>query len=194
MKRLLITLCIVAVALISGLASAQTPAVLRPGTHPFWGAFGLGPAIGVDNYTGTQFKLLQEFGYHFSGTAEGPALAFDLQESFGDSVTMIQVGGKFIYDIQPVPDLGLYLGPSILMGLTHWSVSLPPCTDIYPGFCDQFQAPGGNFFNIQIGFEGKLVLGDRGMVFFRPFTLDINANSDTTFVRYDLIFGGGVIF
>ena len=48
---------------------------------------------------------------------------------------------------------------------------------------------------------GKLVLGDRGLVFFRPFQLEIDLmhapepfDEMGTTVRYGLLFGGGAIF
>jgi hypothetical protein len=168
------------------------PSPVRPGTHPMWASFALGPAIDIHEYV-TQFKLIQTFGYHFSGTAEGPAVALDLQESFGGgphgvSVTTIELGPKFVWDFSIVQGLGLYLTPSALLGYAWLGFGCPSdavgCEDI-----------SFSCFDMQLAFEGRLVLADRGLIFFRPFTLDIFVDSDgNTHVRYDLIFGGGAIF
>ena len=57
--------------------------------------------------------------------------------------------------------------------------------------------PGGDGavskFNLQIGFEGKMALAGRGLVFLRPFTLDMGLK-DGTIIHYDVMFGGGVMF
>ncbi len=155
------------------------PPLLRPGTRGMWASLGLGPAAELDKYS-TQFKLTQTFGYHFSGSASGPALALELQESFGKGVLFLEVGPKFVWDIQLIDGIGFYLSPSAMAGFTH-------------------ATNGGSLsgFTLQLGVEGKLVLGDRGMVFFRPICVDILGLSHSGIqvgARWDLIFGGGVTF
>jgi hypothetical protein len=90
---------------------------------------------------------------------------------------MLALGPKAWYDIQISDDLGIYLAPSVMMGLAYVSA----------GSYDSFG------FDMQFGFEAKMLLQDRGMVFFRPITLDI-AVGDSAAVRWDLVFGGGVTF
>jgi len=119
------------------------------------------------------FKRTEEFGYHFSGDSSGPAIAWALQESFGSSYFVFETGPKFEWDIPIVDGIGLYLSPGMLVGFAV--------------------AEGNAGVTIQPSFRGKLILGDRGMVFFQPFLLDIMAGSEVI-VRYDLMFGGGVTF
>jgi hypothetical protein len=156
--------------------AAEIPPVLRSGSHPMWASLSMGGAINLEG-GGSGFKLIETFGIHFTpnfgGPAAGPALALDIQETFGFGSVAIEVGPKFCWDIPIVQGLGLYLSPSLMLGFAHWG--------------------GWNGATIQIGFEGKLILGDRGLVFFRPISFDILAGGNTT-ANYDLIFGGGVIF
>jgi hypothetical protein len=175
-------------ALVSlpAIASAEPPTVLRAGTHPWFASFSLAPALSLSN-SATQVKIGQGFGWHFLGDASGPALAIELQESFGGNVFAFQPGAKFLWDIQIVDDLGLYLTPSAMFGIAYASGS--------DAFGNSASAVG---FDMQFGFEGKLVLGDRGFVFFRPFTLDVGIGASPvgngTAIRYDLLFGGGITF
>jgi hypothetical protein len=191
------------------------PPLVRAGTHPFWASFGFGPAAGIADgeadfeYNGrviardaninapTQIKLVETFGYHFFGNAEGPALALELQESFGDDAFTFQVGPKFLWDFRLVNGLGLYLAPTLLLGYMHVS----PTEDLPAGL-----DVAANGLSIRIGLEVKLILADRALLFFRPINLDINTFDTTisygsssasgwaTILRWDMIFGGGVIF
>ena len=117
MRRAVLTTAALSLLLLSGVANAQ-PALLAPGTHPMWASLALGPAISVKD-SGTQFKLIETFGYHLMGSAAGPAIAFDMQEGFGNSFTSIELGPKFLWDIQPVHNLGLYLAPSLMIGYLY---------------------------------------------------------------------------
>jgi hypothetical protein len=189
MRRAAVAICSLVILAASGTASAQIPPILKPGTHPFWGALSLGPAIGLNHSAGVQFKLIETIGYHFMGAAEGPAIAFDLQEAFGNSYTSIELGPKFVWDIQPLRNLGLYLSPSFMIGYAWAGASCS--TDWWSG--ESCSGTSGSAFDMQIGFEAKLILADRALVFFRPMTIDILIR-DPTFVRWDLMFGGGAIF
>ncbi len=87
--------------LLSSVPAGAIPPVLRAGTHPFFASLYLGPAVGVKDPFGdvgygyykpsiTQFKLIEEIGMHFTGAADGPALAFlSLQESFGNDFNLL---------------------------------------------------------------------------------------------------------
>jgi hypothetical protein len=193
----------VLVVLFAAAASAAPPPVLREGSHPMWAAMTMGPVVAVRDpvFTGfggawspdapTQFGLFQTFGYHFSGRADGPAIAVDLQEGFGDDYVVFAIVPKFVYDIRIVPGLGFYLSP---MGGLGFMTAAPDCPVGWD--CDN-----SNGLTLQLGFEGKLILADRGLVFFRPFHLEIDImhapdpyDEFGTAVRYGLLFGGGVIF
>jgi hypothetical protein len=194
MRRAVLTIAALSLLLLSGVANAQ-PALLAPGTHPMWASMALGPAISVKD-SGTQFKLIETFGYHPMGRAAGPAIALDVQEGFGNHFTSIEVGPKFLWDIQPVHNLGLYLAPSLMLGYLYYTGA--GGGGCYPNFLEGgLYCPGGrpgtSFFDMQFGFEGRLVLADRWLVSFRPFTLDLGIRSDVS-MRYDMMFGGGAIF
>jgi hypothetical protein len=177
--------------------SDAVPSIVRSGTHPGWFAFSFGPAIGLrdSDYSGytveapNQFKLVQTFGYHFMGQSHGPALALDIQESLGDQTTVLQVGPKFVWDIPIVRGLGVYLSPSAMLGYAFVSYERT--------FIVRFEEEEHGL-TMQFAFEAKLVLGDRGLIFFRPITIDIITGEVRdewmTFVRWDLLFGGGVTF
>jgi hypothetical protein len=196
MKRaVLLSTIICGLFAMESMSRAEIPPLLRPGTHPMWASLAMGGGLGVSwssgGYSGgaggaSQFKLIEQFGYHlssnFGGPAAGPAIAIDLQESFGgDTSTVIEILPRFVWDIPIIQNLGLYLSPSLGIG-----------------YARIFGGDGVNAATIQLDFEGKLILGDRGFVFFRPFGLDIMASSvngnSYTLVRWDLMFGGGVIF
>jgi hypothetical protein len=116
MRRAVLTTAALSLLLLSGVANAQ-PALLAPGTHPMWASLALGPAISVKD-SGTQFKLIETFGNHLMGSAAGPAIAFDMQEALGNKFS-IELGPKFLWDIQPVHNLGLYLAPSFMIGYQY---------------------------------------------------------------------------
>lgn len=159
-----------------GAAPPTTGELTRPSTHPAFAVFGFGPAIGISN-TITQFKLTQAVGYHLDGTSSGLAAALELQESLGSGVFVLEVGPKLSYDIHIADTLPLYLSPSAMLGF---------------GFASGGGQSAGAF-DMQYGIELRMVLSDRGLVFFRPFTIDISIG-DGTAVRYDLMFGGGATF
>jgi hypothetical protein len=186
MKKTLITLASLAVLLGSGVAKAEIPPILRSGTHPMWASLGMGGAINVKD-SGSQFKLTQDFGYHFSGNAAGPAIAIILQEGFGNGFIVFEIGPRFVWDIPVVQNLGFYLSPSLTAGYAYAGTSAD---------CGPYANCGGgaSAFNLGIAFAGKLILADRGMVFFQPFGIDMGIRGEGVSVRYDLIFGGGVIF
>jgi hypothetical protein len=184
---LLSTVLFSMIALGSVARADNIPTVLRPGTHPWYGGLGLGGAIGVHN-SGSRFKLIEFIGYHLDGNASGPALGFDIQESFGSGTTL-ELGPKFLWDIPIIRNLGLYLTPSAMIGYGYEDVGCPDNFNTFVNGCHG----GGSFFDMQFGFEGKLMLADRAFVFFRPLTLDFGINSGFAF-RWDIMSGGGVTF
>jgi hypothetical protein len=190
MKRAITTLAGLAVILGSAVGYAEIPPILRPGTRPMWASLGMGGAINVKD-SGSQFKLTQDFGYHFTssfgGPSAGPAIAIVLQEGFGNNFISFEIGPRFVWDIPVVQNLGLYLSPSLTLGYAYagTSVDCGPYVDC---------GGGASAFNLGLAFAAKLILADRGMVFFQPFGIDMGIRGEGVSVRYDLIFGGGVIF
>lgn len=166
--------------------------VLRPSSHATFAGFGIGPSFGLTgcNEAGcssagnvSQLKLAQEIGYHVSGHGEGFAIGASMEEAFGDNLVRLQPGVKLWWDIQPSNDLALYIAPTLKLGYAFFSVDAGP-----------FGSATDHAFNAQVGVEGRLVLGDRGMVFFRPFTLDTFTNDSGVLLTYDIMFGGAVTF
>ena len=190
MKRTVVSL--LALAIIAGTATVASavPPILRPGTKPMWAGAGLGPVIKAKDLP-TQFMLQQTFGYHFSGTATGPAIAIDLREGFGDDFITFQIMPRFVWDIQLIDGVGFYLSPSA--GLAYLLVA-------------NGETAHGFTFNAAI--EGKLVLGDFGYVFLRPFGLNIgyaeicidlgplgSRCEGDSYVRLEMMMiGGGITF
>jgi len=156
-----------------------------------WASMAFGPAVNIKR-SRSQFKLIQTFGYHFSGNASGPAIAIDLQESFGDHWTSLAIVPKFVWDIRIIPGLGFYISPFAGLGYAGAWADCPAhvrdCWDIHG-------------ITFQFGVQGKLILGDRGLVFFQPLAFDVSGGTcdeplcdwDTA-ARWDMMFGGGVIF
>jgi len=179
------------------------PSVLRAGSRPMFASFHLGPAIELTGDWGSQLKIGQEFGYHFSGRFEGPALGISVEESFtnctaasGVDCVSVELGPKLWWDFALVPGLGLYLTPMVRLGFTHVHISATIFGQDFDG--------AANAFGIQLGLAVRLLLGDRGLVFFRPITMDMaiggpdddlkQVYDDHFGMRWDLVFGGGVTF
>lgn len=196
-SRTLLSVSVLLVLFTATPVAAEIPAVVRSGTHPLWVSFTFGPAVGIrdSDYSGytvnapNQLKLVQTFGVHFWGQADGPALALDVQESFGDHTNVMQLGPRFLWDIPIVQGLGLYLSPSAMLGYAY--------VQYESSYFIRFENDEHGL-TMQFAFEAKLVLGDRGLILFRPVTVDITTGEYRdewmTFVRWDLMFGGGVIF
>lgn len=159
--------------------ASTKPPVLRPGTRSMVATFAIAPALALDNSLSTQVKLAEGFAWHPSGDSSGLAFGGELQESLGGSAFVFAFGPKAWYDFQVSDDYGIYLAPCAMLGMMMASAS---------GYTTQFA------FDMQFGFEAKLLLQDRGMVFFRPITLDIAINDNGAAARWDLVFGGGVTF
>lgn len=176
----------VALSLTAASGEALANPMIRPATRSMFATIGMGPAIKLDDVP-TQFKLEIAAGWHFSGDGTGPAIGLALAPSFGESATLFSIGPRFWWDIQPSAAMGLYLAPFAQIGFAHYSIEV----------CGPFgQCVGGstNAFQLMFGFEVRLALANRGMVFFRPLGIDLFINDDGVGARYDLMFGGGVYF
>jgi hypothetical protein len=171
--------CFLFISTLTTATKAGSSQTLREGTRPNWFAFGIGPAIAL-LHSPNQLLLTQTFGHHFKGDASGPAIAVDMQEHVAGGLFVFQVGPRFVYDIQIVNGLGFYLTPSV-------------------GFEYTFSNGGPHHgFSVPFIFKAKLVLGNRGLIFFQPVGIDLMAlfrpDNSYTAMQYDLLFGGGVIF
>jgi hypothetical protein len=166
---------------LAATASAQEASskleLMRPGTRAMWATFSVAPAMQISDAV-SQLKIAQAAGWHFFGNSSGPAIAFELQESFGSNLFILELGPKFCWDIPISSDLGIYLSPNAMIGMAY--ASAYGTSDVG--------------LDLQFGFEGKMVLADRGLLFFRPMTLDIAIGDRGTAVRWDIVFGGGVTF
>jgi hypothetical protein len=167
-----------AILIAAPLAASAAPAseVIRPGTHEQFFIFSVGPALAVSDSI-TQVKLTQAYGYHFTSNASGLALGAEIQESFGHGFFTLELGPKIWYDLALSSELGVYLTPNGMIGMA-------------------LQSGGGQtnaYFDMQFGFALRMVLNDKVLLSFSPFSLDI-AIGDITPVRYDLMFGIGICF
>jgi hypothetical protein len=149
------------------------PDILRPSTRSMFGTFWLGGTFGL-NAGGSVFKMGQEFGWHWSGDFTGGAIGAYLHESFAGGAAAVQLGPKFWWDFQIMDGLGLYISPSVAIGIAI--------------------AGGGAAFDMNLGCEAKLALADRGFVSFKPIGINIVAGGGGALVGWDFLFGGGVMF
>lgn len=169
--------------LVSATAQAAIPTALQPTKNrPMQFLFGFGPSFGVggsrwaygDNYYrygfggryGGAFKLSQEFNFHFSGNAAGPALGIVMNEEFSGPYFGFNIAPKFTYDIQPVKNLALYIAPSVAFGyhLDHYARY----------FWGDNYAYGYNYHaaNLQFGVAVKLIIKDRFIAFLQAPNFD----------------------
>jgi hypothetical protein len=182
LARRVLVLIVVVFALGAAAPAEAIPRVVRSSTRPWFATFGFGPAIKIDDLP-NQFKLEQVIGYHFMGRGDGPALGGAVFQAFGDEWFNVGLGLRFWWDIQPVSGLGLYLAPYMHIGWSLFSY----------GDCPRNADCTQNYFDWQIGFEPRLVLGDRGMIFWR-FVVINPLFGQHIGARYDMMFGGGVTF
>jgi len=173
-------------AFAQDVTASKVAAPAAPGTHAFFATASLAPAFGLSSNARTQLKLGQSCGYHFGEGASGFALGAEIQESIGGSAFGFAIGPKVWFDIALSEKYGVYLAPSFMMGLAYASVS-----QTYYGY--EYGSTSGVGLDMQIGLEAKMILADRGLIFFRPVTIDIGVG-DVVALRYDLVFGGGVMF
>lgn len=130
----------------------------------------------------TRFKTGLDWGYHFSGNGEGPAIGASLEQEFIDFY-FFNPAFKFWYDIE-IADMAIYVAP-----LAKAGYAMATCSG-----CST-----GHYFNLGVGAEGRVVLGDRGMVYFRPIQIDSFFGSRTFYndwfvLNYSAMIGGGVTF
>ncbi len=175
-----------------GGGGGRTPDVLRPGTRPMWVDLAFGPDFhGISGgrrppgFRGrdfdARFALGVDFGYHFEGTFEGPAIGASLEQTFGKGFYTINPAGKFWWDIM-IADMGIYAAPFAKLGYMLGTAS----------------GNSAHAFNIGIGGEGRVVLDDRWLALLRLPQIDLligdNIGGDTVSVNVHVMIGGGVTF
>jgi hypothetical protein len=171
--------------------------ILRPGTRPFFFSGGIGPSWGFC-YRGdcdpgrldySTFYGTLDFGYHFSGNFEGPAIGANIHGGYGSFGPFdhgrFGAGFKFWWDIRVADDHGVYLTPFAQAG---WS------SFIFDDRRFLLDDTWEHFFNVQFGMQIKLILGNRGLVYIQPVTFDNVINSDGYGLLYHFEIGGGVTF
>lgn len=172
-------------------ARAEIPEILKPAEgRAFWAAFSLGPAVNMYGVA-SQFKLSQTFGWHFGGEATGPAIALDLSEAFGSGFVTIDVAPRFVWDIHIIKTLGLYLSPGAGLGFSYSTWGSCVTTAGGGSWC-----PNQNWtaFHFTVAFDGKMIIGNRWLVIFRPMGIDGYVHPNGWALRYSIMFGGGAVF
>lgn len=165
-----------------------TPEILQPSSRPMYFVGGLGPDfhglnLGKDVFRGknpARFALTLDFGYHFDGAGEGPVVGATLEQTFGKGFYTLNPAGKFLWDIM-IADMAIYVAPFGKLGYLLGTSS------------------GSTAHGLDLGFgvEGRVVLQDRWMLFFRPLQIDIILGDffgETAHVNALLVLGGGVTF
>jgi tetratricopeptide (TPR) repeat protein len=154
--------------------------------RPFFGLGFFGAGIDLKDVS-SQVKFATGFGYHLSGTTSGPAVAFELHLGIRSSYTALEMGPMFLWDIPLMKTLPLYITPFALLGYAHFTERC------HGSIC----VPARNGLTMQVGADVRLVLLRRLLLAVRPFCLDIlpTANGDWVVgLRYDILFGAGVVF
>lgn len=193
---------------VSQQAEAKIPRVLRPGTRALYFNLGFGGSVGLGRgyYNGAYnggygygylggFRLTSEFGGHFKGAAEGPALGvlFE-QEFYGYGGFGLILAPKFVYDIQIIKNLGFYISPSIAAGYHMYT---------YFDYGARYGRLYGHTLDVQVAVAAKLMLDDRWLVWVNFPNFDLNFGRYNNFAWYGgrafygrLLFmiGGGVTF
>lgn len=167
---------------IPGLASAQERA-----EHPVFVGGGAGAAIELSNYP-TQGVVMEEIGWHFLGTTDGPFVGLTLAEGFGNDVFTFQATPRFGWDISLVRgDVGVMLAPSLAAGLAVAAVTVNTGFGTASGSQAFFDAQGAMDLRI-------LLLDDQLGIFIRPIAIDVFVHENGTAVRYDALAGASYHF
>lgn len=196
----LLTCTFVASVFFAGVAEAQGKArqIIPPSTRPMFFTVGIGPSFWAlnDRRVGRfglrrghyeRAKLAFDFGYHFSGDGEGPAIGAAVEQTFSGNFYSFNPAFKFWYDIE-IADLGIYVTP-----LAKAGYALQTCDGC--GFI--YRNRTEHAFNLAVGVEGRVVFKDRWMVYLRPVHLDTYMGAfygQTFLLNYDVLLGGGVTF
>jgi hypothetical protein len=174
--------------------SSRADEILVPSTRPMFFVGGVGPEFFGLNVKDDgalpgakrtrlrgRAKIVLDFGYHFSGDGEGPAIGVTIEQSADDNFYVFNPAFKFWWDIQ-ITDLAVYVAPFAAAGYAL-------------GACKGCSL--GHAFNLDVGAEGRMVFVDRWMAFFRPVQLDFffgDFLEEKFLLHYAIVVGGGVTF
>lgn len=181
----------------SAMAQGRAREIIPESTRPMFFTVGVGPSFWGLNHRGRRgrfglgrghyerAKLAFDFGYHFSGDGDGPAIGAAIEQTFTGNLYTFNPAFKFWYDIQ-IKRLGIYIAPFAKAGY-----GLQTCDG-----CG-FRYGTDHAFNIGLGVEGRVVFKNRWMVYLRPVQLDTYLGDfygETFVLNYDILVGGGVTF
>lgn len=162
------------VVVFGDVAQAQ----MRQGTRRGFFEVSFGPRVGILNTEAIWARTALELGGHFERNSGGPALSGCVDFLGRTDWFGMEVGVKFRWDIQIRRGLAFYLTPTFRAG--------------YALFSHNFDAPG-HFFNLQAGFEARMIFFNRLILFFRPLSFEFNI-FDHVEVAFDPGAGLGVSF
>lgn len=180
--------------------AAAAPDILQPSDRPHFFAGGIGPNFyafnrGCGGRFGnryvcgrTSFKVGLDYGYHFSGKFEGPAIGASIEQTFDDQLYTFNPAFKFWWDIE-IADMAIYITPWAKAGYMLGSDFINR---------DRFVDDTVHGFNIGAGVEGRVILNNRALLFLRPIHLDTflgDFPGDEIFVlNWSVLIGGGVVW
>lgn len=172
--------------------SANAEELLRPGTRPMFFNLAFGPtffAVNSENRFGgrgrlnrSRGKLAFDFGYHFSGEFDGPAIGATIEQTIDDNLYTFHPGFKFWWDIQVVEEYEIDITPFADVGYMFLS---------FDDFRDE------HAFVFAFGVEGRVLLDDRWVLLFRPIhvqNLLTSINNNSFLINFSVLVGGGVTF
>ncbi len=168
--------------------SADAEELLRPGTRPMFFNIAFGPVFFALNrsnrntgFNRSRGKLAFDFGYHFSGEFDGPAIGATIEQTIDGDFYTFHPGFKFWWDIQVVEEYEIDVTPFADVGYML-------LTD------DNFTE---HAFVFAFGVEGRVLLDDRWVLLFRPIhvqNLLTSINNNTFLLNFSVLIGGGVTF
>jgi hypothetical protein len=140
-----------AVLSVSQIASAQNE--IKSNSHGQAGVLNFGGGYGGWGF-GARVDL--EYQLHFNRRYEGPALGlgltFPLWAGFG-----LGFEGRFMYDIQPIPNVAFFIAPYLGLSTGFWS------------YCYYLVGCYGAFWlGPELGLDLKIIIFDRWLIGLRP--------------------------
>jgi hypothetical protein len=157
--------------------------------RPYFGEVAIGGAFKIGDVP-SQLKLaLLSLGYHLTGKGHGPAFGVDFQLGLAAGTTSVEIGPRFLWDFL-IPwrySHRFFISPTATLGFAQVG-------DRCVGSTCAASRYGLTF---QFGVDLKMVLEDRYLLYFRPIGFDVLSTGNDnwkTSLRYDLLFGAGLVF
>jgi hypothetical protein len=179
-------------------SEARADDILAPSTRNMFFSTGIGPDIFMaicgsggclSGAAGAGAMWHNEIGGFF-GKGDGAGMAGYLNLGGYGGLIRFGIGTKFLYDIHIIKSF--YLEPSLSLGYGLTAIT---------GFG---ASATGHAADIRVNFAGKLVLGNRGFVYFQPVGLNIlggkvgfggfGGSATGALLTWVMLFGGGVTF